>query len=108
MSAVKNTKVRDKNSASDSNKLSMRAAREAQNGLSATLANVRATTAGLTEEQAAERLQTEGYNEVAHDKPPHAFVQFMLALHNPFIYVLLNMAIDLLYRVIDPRIGEVN
>ena len=32
MSAVKNTKVRDKNSASDSNKLSMRAAREAQNG----------------------------------------------------------------------------
>ncbi len=25
-----------------------------------------------------------------------------------FIYVLLNMAIDLLYRVIDPRIGEVN
>ena len=25
-----------------------------------------------------------------------------------FIYVLLNMAIDLLYRVIDPRIGEVS
>ncbi|UZJ58480.1 ABC transporter permease [Pseudomonas sp. KU26590] len=25
-----------------------------------------------------------------------------------FIYVLLNMAIDLLYRLIDPRIGEVN
>ena len=93
MSAVKNTKVRDKNSASDSNKLSMRAAREAQNGLSATLANVRATTAGLTEEQAAERLQTEGYNEVAHDKPPHAFVQFMLALHNPFIYVLLTLGV---------------
>lgn len=93
MSAVKNTKVRDKNSTADSQKLSMRAAREAQNGLSATLANVRATTAGLTEEQAAERLQTEGYNEVAHDKPPHAFVQFMLALHNPFIYVLLTLGV---------------
>ncbi|KPX95754.1 hypothetical protein ALO64_200112 [Pseudomonas meliae] len=25
-----------------------------------------------------------------------------------FIYVLLNMAIDLVYRVIDPRIGQVN
>jgi peptide/nickel transport system permease protein len=25
-----------------------------------------------------------------------------------FIYVLLNMLIDLLYRLIDPRIGEVN
>lgn len=47
MSAVKNTEVRDKNNASDNNKLSMRAAREAQNGLSATLANVRATTAGF-------------------------------------------------------------
>ena len=93
MSAVKNTKVRDKNSTSDSNKLSMRAAREAQNGLSATLANVRATTAGLTEQDAAERLQTDGYNEVAHDKPPHAIVQFMLALHNPFIYVLLTLAV---------------
>ena len=93
MSAVKNTKVRDKNSTSDSNKLSMRAAREAQNGLSATLANVRATTAGLTEQDAAERLQSDGYNEVAHDKPPHAFVQFMLALHNPFIYVLLTLGV---------------
>ena len=93
MSAVKNTKVRDKNSASDSNKLSMRAAREAQNGLSATLANVRATTAGLTEQEAAERLQSDGYNEVAHDKPPHALVQFLLALHNPFIYVLLTLGV---------------
>ena len=93
MSAVKNTEVRDKNNASDNNKLSMRAAREAQNGLSATLANVRATTAGLTEQDAAERLQSDGYNEVAHDKPPHAFVQFMLALHNPFIYVLLTLGV---------------
>ena len=93
MSAVKNTKVRDKNSASDSNKLSMRAAREAQNGLSATLANVRATTAGLTEQEATERLQSDGYNEVAHDKPPHALVQFLLALHNPFIYVLLTLGV---------------
>jgi peptide/nickel transport system permease protein len=25
-----------------------------------------------------------------------------------FIYVLLNMVIDLLYRLIDPRIGEVD
>ena len=93
MSAVKNTEVRDKNNASDNSKLSMRAAREAQNGLSATLANVRATTAGLTEQDAAERLQNDGYNEVAHDKPPHAFVQFMLALHNPFIYVLLTLGV---------------
>ena len=70
MSALKSPKTQDKNSASDSAKLSMRAAREAQNGLSATLANVRSSTDGLTEGEASQRLQREGYNEVAHDMPP--------------------------------------
>ena len=93
MSAVKNSNVRDKSRAGENSKLSMRAAREAQNGLSATLANVRGTVDGLTVLDAAERLEREGYNEVAHDKPPHALVQFLLALHNPFIYVLLTLGI---------------
>ncbi|NNG64114.1 magnesium-translocating P-type ATPase, partial [Pseudomonas fragi] len=93
MSALKTPKALDKNSAADRAKLSMRAAREAQNGLSATLANVKATTDGLTLLEASKRLQLEGYNEVAHDKPPHAIVQFLLALHNPFIYVLLTLAV---------------
>ena len=93
MSAVKNSNVRDKNNAGENSKLSMRAAREAQNGLAATLANVRATTDGLTLLDAADRLEHEGYNEVAHDKPPHAVVQFMMALHNPFIYVLLTLGV---------------
>ena len=69
----------------------MRAAREAHNGLSATLANVRATLDGLTELDATARLQQQGHNEVAHDKPPHAFIQFLQALNNPFIYVLLTL-----------------
>ena len=43
MSAVKTTQLPNKNSTGADIKLSMRAAREAQNGLSATLANVRAT-----------------------------------------------------------------
>ena len=43
MSAVKNTPLHKKNGTDTDTKLSMRAAREAQNGLSATLANVRAT-----------------------------------------------------------------
>ncbi|MCF5239551.1 magnesium-translocating P-type ATPase, partial [Pseudomonas sp. PA-5-4G] len=92
MSAVKNTPLHKKNGTDTDTKLSMRAAREAQNGLSATLANVRATQDGLTELDASARLQREGYNEVAHDKPPHAIVQFLQALNNPFIYVLLTLA----------------
>ena len=62
---VKTTTSRNTSATSDSNKLSMRAAREAHNGLSATLANVRATQDGLTELDACGRLQREGYNEVA-------------------------------------------
>lgn len=92
MSAV-NTKQRPDNNTANASKLSMRAAREAQNGLAATLANVRATKDGLTELDASARLQREGYNEVAHDKPPHAVVQFLQALNNPFIYVLLTLAV---------------
>ncbi|MGY2291054.1 magnesium-translocating P-type ATPase [Pseudomonas sp. SDO528_S397] len=91
MSAVKNPQVHHKTGTDSDTKLSMRAAREAQNGLSATLANVRATKEGLTELDASARLQREGYNEVAHDKPPHALVQFLQALNNPFIYVLLTL-----------------
>ncbi|MCF5319859.1 magnesium-translocating P-type ATPase, partial [Pseudomonas simiae] len=91
MSAVKNTPLHKKNGTDADTKLSMRAAREAHNGLSATLANVRATQDGLTELDACGRLQREGYNEVAHDKPPHAIVQFLQALNNPFIYVLLTL-----------------
>ena len=91
MSAVKNTPLQKKTGTASDTKLSMRAAREAHNGLSATLANVRATQDGLTELDATARLHREGHNEVAHDKPPHAIVQFLQALNNPFIYVLLTL-----------------
>ncbi|WET07847.1 MULTISPECIES: magnesium-translocating P-type ATPase [unclassified Pseudomonas] len=91
MSAVKKPPQHKKNRTDADTRLSMRAAREAHNGLSATLANVRATQDGLTELDAAARLQRQGHNEVAHDKPPHAIVQFLQALNNPFIYVLLTL-----------------
>ena len=91
MSAEKKPPQHKKNRTAADTRLSMRAAREAHNGLSATLANVRATQDGLTELDAAARLQRQGHNEVAHDKPPHAIVQFLQALNNPFIYVLLTL-----------------
>ena len=48
MSTVKNRKKPLQDASTDEHKLSMRAAREARNGLTATLANVQATTDGLT------------------------------------------------------------
>ncbi|MDR6915845.1 Mg2+-importing ATPase [Pseudomonas sp. 3296] len=92
MTTVKTPNTRAKGASSDNAKLSMRAAREAQNGLAVTLANLNATPDGLTELEAEGRLARGGYNEVAHDKPPHALVQLLKALHNPFIYVLLTLA----------------
>ncbi|MDK1397839.1 magnesium-translocating P-type ATPase [Pseudomonas protegens] len=88
---VKTPTSRNTSATSDSNKLSMRAAREAQNGLTVTLANVNSTTAGLTELDAEGRLQRDGHNEVAHDRPPHALVQLLQAFNNPFIYVLMTL-----------------
>ncbi|MGF6149367.1 magnesium-translocating P-type ATPase [Pseudomonas fluorescens] len=92
MTLVKDPKKHAQGATNDDTKLSMRAAREAQNGLAVTLANVKTSADGLTELDAEGRLQREGFNEVAHDKPPHAIVQFLQALNNPFIYVLLALA----------------
>ena len=92
MNAVKDPIRPTGNRATQDTKLSMRAARESQHTLATTLSNVNASRDGLTELDAAGRLQREGFNEVAHDKPPHALIQFLQALNNPFIYVLLILA----------------
>lgn len=85
--------VKDRNTTTTEDaRLSMRAAREARNGLAVTLANLDASELGLTEHEAAKRLQRDGANEVAHDKPQPALLQLLKALHNPFIYVLLVLA----------------
>ena len=92
MTLVKTAKKTAQGASNDNAKLSMRAAREAQNGLAVTLTNLDATTDGLTELEAQGRLARNGHNEVAHDKPPHALIQLLKALNNPFIYVLLTLA----------------
>ncbi|WP_080429605.1 magnesium-translocating P-type ATPase [Burkholderia ubonensis] len=70
----------------------MRAAQEAARPLEDTLKALRTSTRGLTYEQAADRLQLDGPNEIAHDKPPHRTRQLLMSFHNPFVYVLLVLA----------------
>ncbi|WP_372438167.1 magnesium-translocating P-type ATPase [Pseudomonas chlororaphis subsp. aureofaciens] len=90
MTTVK-TRTSSQNPTRDDTRLSMRAAREAQNSLGVTLDNVKSNANGLTELDAEGRLQRDGFNEVAHDRPPHALVQLLQAFNNPFIYVLMTL-----------------
>lgn len=77
----------------DDRKLSMRAVREAQNSIETTLANFKGNPDGLTVAEAFERLNRDGPNEVAHDKRPHALIQLLMAFKNPFIVVLMVLAL---------------
>ncbi|MDN7929815.1 magnesium-translocating P-type ATPase [Burkholderia metallica] len=70
----------------------LRAALEAARPLEDTLKSLHTSTRGLTYDQAADRLQHHGPNEIAHDKPPHWTRQLLLSFHNPFVYVLLVLA----------------
>ncbi|HJR14514.1 MAG TPA: magnesium-translocating P-type ATPase [Rhodanobacteraceae bacterium] len=58
----------------------------------ALLAALDATHAGLDEQQIEERLDRDGTNEAAHEKPPHWTLQLAHTFWNPFIIVLLVLA----------------
>jgi Mg2+-importing ATPase len=57
------------------------------------LARLDTGTAGLDAERIAARLHRDGANEVSHEKPPHWSRQLLRACRNPFIAVLVLLAI---------------
>ncbi|WP_440482647.1 magnesium-translocating P-type ATPase [Serratia marcescens] len=67
-------------------------AEEATNSIAQTLANLKCNRNGLTQDDADERLEQFGANQVAHDKAPHALIQLIKAFNNPFIFVLMVLA----------------
>ncbi|TAM96486.1 MAG: magnesium-translocating P-type ATPase, partial [Rhodanobacteraceae bacterium] len=58
----------------------------------ALLASLDTTPAGLDETQIEDRLDRDGTNEAAHEKPPHWALQLARTFKNPFIIVLLILA----------------
>jgi Mg2+-importing ATPase len=66
---------------------------EANESVAATLKQTFSSLDGLLSDEALERLQSAGPNEVAHDKAPHALVQLLLAFRNPFVLVLLGLSV---------------
>lgn len=66
---------------------------EACGPLEETLERLRTSPYGLTQEEAQKRFHQFGANEVAHDKAPHGLVQLYHAFRNPFVMVLLILAL---------------
>ncbi|EOI3578700.1 magnesium-translocating P-type ATPase [Cronobacter turicensis] len=58
-----------------------------------TLARLESSEKGLPENEARARLAVYGPNTVAHDNAPPALMQLLQAFNNPFIYVLMALAV---------------
>ncbi len=70
-----------------------RVAEEAGRDIDVVLTLLDTTPAGLTEDHAARLRAEHGANEVAHEKPPRWYVQLLHAFKNPFILLLMALAI---------------
>jgi magnesium-transporting ATPase (P-type) len=71
----------------------LRVVEEAGRDANTLLAWLETTPAGLTGHQADLRRSKYGPNEVAHEKPPRWHVQLLHAFKNPFILLLLALAV---------------
>ncbi|MBN9142218.1 MAG: magnesium-translocating P-type ATPase [Micrococcales bacterium] len=73
-----------------------------------TLASLATSPLGLTEEAVARLRARYGTNEVRHDKPAPAVVQFLRAFVNPFILILIFLAVVMVFTDVlfaDPHDG---
>ncbi|MFC5580615.1 magnesium-translocating P-type ATPase [Rhodanobacter terrae] len=82
-------------------------AREAFRANDELLAALDTTPAGLDEEQIEARLHRDGPNEVSHEKPPHWSRQLLRAFKNPFIIVLLVLAVVQIFATPDDLSGPI-
>lgn len=90
---IENRKVNRSASENDKqHKKSFAIETEAFNSPDHTLARLNSSRQGLTTEDAFERLEDYGRNEVAHEQAPPALIQLLQAFNNPFIYVLMALA----------------
>ncbi|KES12517.1 Cation transport ATPase, partial [Snodgrassella alvi SCGC AB-598-O11] len=71
----------------------IKAVLESRNSLDHTLSNLQTSLNGLPEQDVKERLISFGNNDVVHDKAPSVWLQLLLAFKNPFIFVLLALAL---------------
>ncbi|ALR77790.1 magnesium-translocating P-type ATPase [[Enterobacter] lignolyticus] len=91
---VENRKLNRLTSENDKqNKKSFPIEAEAFNSPEHTLSRLESDRRGLYVDDARERLLAYGRNEVAHEQAPPALLQLLQAFNNPFIYVLMALAV---------------
>lgn len=88
----------------ESAKLSLRALEEAGSNVDQVLRSLSSSRQGLTQADAASRLRKYGKNEVSHEKPPTWYAQLFKAFNNPFVWVLVGLAV--VSYVLDYAIAE--
>jgi P-type Mg2+ transporter len=82
-------------------------AQEAFQANEALLASLDTSLTGLDEEQIEDRLNRDGSNEVSHEKPPHWSRQLLRTFKNPFIIVLLILAVVQVFITPDDLSGPI-
>ena len=82
-------------------------AQEAFQANDALLASLDTSLTGLDEEQIENRLNRDGSNEVSHEKPPHWTRQLLRTFKNPFIIVLLILAVVQVFITPDDLSGPI-
>lgn len=82
-----------KDRALESARLSLRALEEAGINIDQVLRSLSSHRQGLTEADASARLRKYGKNEVSHEKPPTWYMQLFKAFNNPFVWVLVGLAV---------------
>ena len=82
-------------------------AQEAFQANDALLASLDTSLTGLDEGQIEDRLNRDGSNEVSHEKPPHWTRQLLRTFKNPFIIVLLILAVVQVFITPDDLSGPI-
>nr|WP_231956273.1 magnesium-translocating P-type ATPase [Aneurinibacillus soli] len=57
------------------------------------LENLSTSSKGLSESEAKRRLEHVGRNQIAHERPPAWYIQLLSCFRNPFILILLGLAV---------------
>lgn len=74
-------------------RLSMRVVEEAGSTVEQVLRTLSSNKQGLVENDALTRLKKSGKNEVSHEKPPTWYQQLLQSFNNPFVYILIGLAV---------------